>query len=850
MAFIAAAKAIVVALGAVKTAAGAITIAGSALLGSIAVGAVAAGLAIGTSKILGLGPPRPGEDPGLKIQLPPSTDNKVPRMYGRNYTGGTIIDAEIKNSNKTMAYALVISEYNSNDVWTVNSIYRGDAQLFFNAANVISMIDPNATSSTNIANKMRVRVYAGGSDSTYQIFPTTNKVNAYGGTNTSKSGQFFNWTAANTMTDLVFAIVEMDYDAENDLVGLGAITFYINNALNEPSNVLLDYLRNDRYGAGISNTIIDTASFDNWYNYADANVSYIDTSNVTLQHSRYQIDGALSTFSSVIQNIGKICLSGGAFFTYNAKQGKFGVVVNRAASNTELANAFVFSDDNILGSISITSTDLFNVFNQIEIEYPSVNQRDQTDTYFAEIDPSIRNSNEPDNKLSYRLDMVNDRTRVGQLANVDLNQSRINTIIELTADHSSMIVDVGDVVKLTLPLYGYNEKLFRTMKVSEDEGDDGTLSFKFTLLEYDADVYDDLLTREDLPPAVTGITNWWVLNSNAVLSIGNILVVSDPTKATANLYSPVTGSVVGNTSLSTVRSTFGGAYSSGTFINVPIGVPVNVNYDEAIVQVYNDAASASPPATYLRKPETGESYFPDDETFNFTIDTYNFNKDTQFHLEIKMRDSNTGAASRTFVTAGLNNPRANVVSGGDIQNNTIGTNNFVFFAPGAQIQEADQANYSVFFSNVDALHQVLDPIQYDLSNAEQGTYSVEVAAIPRGQTTDPNVSFQYYLGLAPMMNATFKYNSNSTTFTMSNIQLDMGSTRQQFFAGESLPYIITVSTKVELVANSTVGGPGNTSLVSANIWLLGTNTSDTEVVFGRGFEQIKYQFLKIAKSSK
>jgi hypothetical protein len=308
--------------------------------------------------------------------------------------------------------------------------------------------------------------------------------------------------------------------------------------------------------------------------------------------------------------------------------------------------------------------------------------------------------------------------------------------------------------------------------------------------------------------------------------------------------------VVGNTSLSTVISTFGGAYSSGTFINVPIGVPVNVNYDEAIVQVYNDAASASPPATYLRKPETGESYFPDDETFNFTIDTYNFNKDTQFHLEIKMRDSKTGAASRTFVTAGLNNPRANVVSGDDIESNTITNNNFVFFAPGAQIQEADQANYSVFFSNADALHQVLDPIQYDLSNAEQGTYSVEVAAIPRGQTTDPNVSFQYYLGLAPMMNATFKYNSNSTTFTMSNIQLDMGSTRQQFFAGESLPYIITVSTKVELVANSVVGGPGNTSLVSANIWLLGTNTSDTEVVFGRGFEQIKYQFLKIAKSSK
>jgi hypothetical protein len=301
------------------------------------------------------------------------------------------------------------------------------------------------------------------------------------------------------MEDLVFAVVEMDYDAENDLVGLGAITFDINNNLNRPSNVLLDYLNNDRYGAGISNTMIDTASFADWYSYANANVNYIDASNVTQQHSRYQIDGALNTFTPVIDNINKICQAGGAFFTYNAKQGKFGVVVNRPASNAELANAFVFSDDNITSSITITSTELYSLYNQIEVEYASVSQRDQTDIYFAECNASIRNTNEPDNCLKYRLDMVNDRSRVAQLANVDLNQSRINTILEFTADFSSMTVDVGDVVKVTLPLYGYNEKLFRAMRVIEQEDPDGMLHCKFTLLEYDADVYDDLLTREDLP---------------------------------------------------------------------------------------------------------------------------------------------------------------------------------------------------------------------------------------------------------------------------------------------------------------------------------------------------------------
>ena len=82
---------------------GAIGITGT--LATIATAFVAAGLAIGTAKILGvMDAPAAGQDPGVKVQLPPATDNKVTRLYGRNFAGGTIIDAEIKNQNKTMKY--------------------------------------------------------------------------------------------------------------------------------------------------------------------------------------------------------------------------------------------------------------------------------------------------------------------------------------------------------------------------------------------------------------------------------------------------------------------------------------------------------------------------------------------------------------------------------------------------------------------------------------------------------------------------------------------------------------------------------------------------------------------------
>lgn len=827
--FTAIASAIVGAIG-ISTA----TIIGTVTWASLATSIIATGLAVGTAKLLGVFKPPAAanqRDPGVKVQLAPSTDNKVPRMYGRNYTGGIIIDAEIKNSNKTMAYAIVISEYNSNDTWTINEIYRGDQTLNFSGANVISVTDPNATSSTNIANKMRVRVYAGGSDSTNQIFPTSGAVDAYG----FGSGQFSTWTSANTMEDLVFAIVEMDYDPENDLTGLGAITFDINNSLNEPSNVLLDYLRNTRYGAGVSNTMIDTTSFNDWYTYATANVSYIDTANVTQQHDRYQIDGALSTFVPVLDNVNKICQSGGAFFTYNAKQGKFGVVVNRPATAGELANAFVFDDDNITSSITITSTELYSLYNQIEVEYPSVNQRDQTDVYFAECNVSIRNSNEPDNCLKYRLDMVNDRSRVAQLANIDLNQSRISTILEFTADFSSMTVDVGDVVKVTLPLYGYNEKLFRAMRVIEQEDPDGMLHCKFTLLEYDADVYDDLLTREDLPPPVTGITNWWVLNSNAVLTIGNITVVNDPTSANAQQYYPANGTFAGNVALSTVTAAFGAIYANTAFINVPIKPPVNTTFNQAKIAFVDDSGANTAPVIFTKTPTGNSTYFTDDEFFNFPISTSEFKRNMPFYLEIQTKDTLTGAASRVYTTAQLNMDHSNTVSVTDVST----------FAAGGQFLAAGISNSSVAsgttYRNITPISNI---ITYDLRGIDPGVYIMESAVTPGGTLTANTYS------IAMRSNALVWF-SNAT----SNISVNFGGGGAEYSNITSGAGIIPqIVDNQEVILDSGVMAnvfPGQVydDMITSNVtlWLQGYNTLDTSIA-PRAMSDQKMNLYKISKN--
>lgn len=544
---------------------------------TIATSIIAGGLAFGTAKVLGVFKPPQMEsqkDPGVKIQLPPATDNKVPVFYGRNVTGGIIVDAEIKNQNNTMVYCLCISEKTDSGTYSINKIYRDDTTLTINSSGTVTAaLDPNATTSDKVNGKMRVRVFAGNAQSSVnQIFPTTNKVAA--------QTLMTNIDTTTSFDGLVYAIFEIDYDPENGLTGLGAINFDISNSLSEPSNVLLDYLQNDRYGAGLSNTDLDTNSFNDLHDYATANVDVINTSNVTVQQERWRVDGMLSTYVNVKDNIDTLCQTCSTFFTYNPKVGKFAVVPNRAATTAEKANAYVLNDDNLIGTISITSTDLYGLYNKMEVEYPSLEKRDQTDTVFISTPPADRNTNEPDNKLTTRYALVNDSPRVHNLANIDLRQSRKSQVLEVEADYEAITVDAGDIVKITNTEYGFSNKLYRCMRVTESETNEGMLSAKLVLLEYDDSVYEHNTIAADGAVNVSGIPGWWTgiwgnidYSNIANVVTGNITIVDDPTSGLANIANTA-GSVTGNVGLGNTNVVYPPYTPPGTpVVNLPITIP-------------------------------------------------------------------------------------------------------------------------------------------------------------------------------------------------------------------------------------------------------------------------------------
>ena len=616
------ATAITTAIGSIAGIALTTTVAGVVGLttaGTIATSLIAGGLAYATAKVTGvLKVPniQAAKDPGVKVQLSPSTDRRVPVFYGRIHTGGIIVDAGIKNQNNTMVYVMVIGEQTDSGTYTVNSIRRQDSTLNFSGANVISMTDPNATSTTNVANKMRCRVYAGGTAAGNQIFPST-------GTQVAATTLLSTITATTSYENLVYAVFEIDYDAENGLTGLGEITYEVTNTLTNPSNVLLDYCKNSVYGAGLSDSELDLPSFVTMFDHCAEQVAYTTNIGGADTHARYQIDGVLSTYQAVKDNIDLICQSSSTFFTYDNKIGKFTVVPNREATTAEKSAAFVFNDDNIISSIDITSTELYSLYNSIDAEYPSVAQQDQTKSLIVSTPSGDRNTNEPDNPLQSRYSLVNDAPRVHNLANIDLRQSRLSTLVTFTADYSALTVDVGDVIKLTQPVYGYSNKLFRVMKVSEQEGETGYLSCAITAMEYSDSVYahntvqsDGALDLSGIPGWLTGI--WGNIDYGNIANIaGNIVIVDDPVGGgNANVAAPGNGTVIANVDYANIVLGIGGEGGSGygmiPSINFPITIPdipdiaeIMANINPIGSSVSSNVANSIPPTRIPLRPGRG-----------------------------------------------------------------------------------------------------------------------------------------------------------------------------------------------------------------------------------------------------
>jgi hypothetical protein len=215
-----------------------------------------------------------GIDPGVRQQLAPATNHKIPVVYGSAFIGGAITDAKLVNDNKTMWIANAIAERTgalfesgAASTYAFNQAFRNTDRIVFrtDGITVDSTVDADGNTDNSMSGLIKIYMYAGSGASTDQVAPDATSV--VGNSTPSLSAVnawdvFPDWTSANRMSDLVFALVRVDYNRDKNVTAIGDYQFKITNSMSKAGDCIFDYATNTRYGAGIRLAEISTGESD------------------------------------------------------------------------------------------------------------------------------------------------------------------------------------------------------------------------------------------------------------------------------------------------------------------------------------------------------------------------------------------------------------------------------------------------------------------------------------------------------------------------------------------------------------------------------------------------------------
>ena len=475
---------------------------------------------------------------GSNVQVPPATNNKLPVVYGTTYVGGTVTDLSITSDNQTLYYVLSICEVTNVNQTTINfgDIYYGGKKVILNGTNVTGLLDTSTgVVNTEIDGLMSIYLYNNGS---------------YHPTNTSRSainvmqssGLTYTWDNTKLMSNTVFAIIQLTYNADKNITSLAQTQFQIINSTNNTGDVFYDYLTNDVYGAAIPANQIDTASLTALTAYSNQLITFKNHLGVPSTQPRFKFNGALDTTKSVMTNLQNMTQCCDCLLKYNEIYGKWSVVVQSPTTPVVMH----IDNSNTVSAITITTLDISNTYNIAECQFPDItlNSAFNTSTIdLAVVDPTLLYPNEPQNSQTIQLPLVNNDVQAQLLATRYLKAARQDLQIQCTIDFTGLELEAGDIVTVTNANYGWDNKQFRCLRVEQNFASDSGITVSLLLQEYDAAVYNDAAITAYAPAPNSGLPS--------PVSFGTIpapvVTGSSPTTATPSISLAVTSSSSGIT---------------------------------------------------------------------------------------------------------------------------------------------------------------------------------------------------------------------------------------------------------------------------------------------------------------
>ena len=467
---------------------------------------------------------------GTEIQLGPATDNKLPVVYGNRYAKPIITDAIISSDQKVMWYVLALSEKTSGQV-SFGDVYYDGKLLIFDPANPNEITgwytQPKKHSkvggqySTKAAGKLEMYFYRNGSletgtthncydmvdngDGSYNIGDLstgTTTIDAISLLQDSGIPTDTQWTSFNKMNNCVFAVLKLTYDQTAGIYGVGSMDFKIQNTLQAPGDVFLDFFTNTNYGCGVDLINVNTASLAQINTISAQPLSIVDTDGNTVTNTfTYQMNGIVDTTADCLTTLNYMSDACDSWINWDERIGQWGVIpnVSLAQSGGSTATMRVVTSDNIIGGINLVPTDLKTSANQITVTFPNSEIINQLDYRYYWLEDKFKSPNEPLNNIDINMPFVSDSIQATYLGYRKLLLSREDLIINFSMDYSGIGINAGDVIAIDHEWYGWEPanynglycpgKPFRVTQVKESKDGNGVLGVQIIAQSYNDSIY-------------------------------------------------------------------------------------------------------------------------------------------------------------------------------------------------------------------------------------------------------------------------------------------------------------------------------------------------------------------------
>ena len=433
-----------------------------------------------------------------------SNDANIPIVYGLRQVGISRVFVESSGATNTNLYiAGVLCEGGDAGIESIDAIYIDDKLVTWSGALTDGTVRTVGSADTNFykdgASLISVQGFYGlDNQSTSSLLDeSTNWDSNYKLSGVAYVAFKFTWNqdAFNGLPDVKVTLKgKKIYDPRLDSTKGGSGSHrestsstwaYSNNS----SLILLDYLRNSRYGKGLPTSAFETNydSFKSSANTCDTQVTPYTTGTAI---SLLTTNAVLDSSQKVIDNVKELLTPMKAIFTYT--QGKYKLIIEDSG-----VSVLSLNKDNIIGGIKILGEKKNSKYNRVIGTFCNPNKNWQNDTVSfppfndSALDVADQHATmlSADNSilLEGRFDFkhITNPYQSEELCEIILRRSRNALGVELRCTSEALNVTIGDIVDLTYVTGGFSAKVFRVMGLSINS--DSTVSLQ--LVEHQDNFY-------------------------------------------------------------------------------------------------------------------------------------------------------------------------------------------------------------------------------------------------------------------------------------------------------------------------------------------------------------------------